>query len=643
MSEGLSGTSPGITPAKNLITIANDHGIDVAIDLHTWHSTSNPSTYPCTWDDGFDDSYSNHEAVRDGYLTYVHNVLTSFSTSNVHSFMVLNEPQAQTASTDENNFILEVISTANAATGKPISVRFMGGYSASTGHYSVSIDAACDFICRNTYWDARYPTVTVYGTTEAKLLAARDYAHANSKEFWITEFGKPKSDEENQRSYVAAFVAWANTKSIDAVFAWASQYASTGETYNLFSGTTPNDAWYELVNQAYEEPPPGDNLVELDQPNSLETLDSYTVKFNYTATFYQGAITNSSLWANKTGTWQRLGWNATAIVNATIHSISYTFSGDAAYLWNVQVFNSTDAHWATANRTFTIETTPPPNDPPTYGDTSVSTTIAGAVATFGCLWMDDDYLSYGILSHNASGAWTNRTSVAIFAPRFTFTDSFTLPASEGVIVGYRFYANDTADQWNITAIHTLNTTYIPEPIPVTERVYGYIIYGANFSIYLMPYETLGFQHDTNKWVCFLIETGALNGTNTYVVVTQYDGYLVFKALDACSIHVTYTVDYVYVEGAMGASKNMLLNNSMFEVLSGDNIILGWGYTQASLLDIYAHLGLGIAGILLLVLSPSYVAWHIHKHGFDDETIGCIMISMVGFFSGLGLFFMWVIT
>jgi hypothetical protein len=71
--------------------------------------------------------------------------------------------------------------------------------------------------------------------------------------------------------------------------------------------------------------------------------------------------------------------------------------------------------------------------------------------------------------------------------------------------------------------------------------------------------------------------------------------------------------------------------------------ISWGYQESSLLDIYAHLGLGMAGILLLILSPSYVAWHIHGHGFDDETIGCIMIAMVGFFSGLGLFFMWVIT
>ena len=59
------------------------------------------------------------------------------------TLMVLNEPQARTASISENNFILTVISAANSVTDKPISVRFIG-YSPSTGHYSPEIDKVCD-------------------------------------------------------------------------------------------------------------------------------------------------------------------------------------------------------------------------------------------------------------------------------------------------------------------------------------------------------------------------------------------------------------------------------------------------------------------------------------------------------------------
>ena len=99
----------------------------------------------------------------------------------VKTFMVMNEPPATRATTANNDFILRVIAAAHALTDKPISVRFMAGSSPSTGHYSPEIDAACDFLARNTYWDPRNPTVSVYGTTEAKLLNAVNAAHSQGK------------------------------------------------------------------------------------------------------------------------------------------------------------------------------------------------------------------------------------------------------------------------------------------------------------------------------------------------------------------------------------------------------------------------------------------------------------------------------
>ena len=114
----------------------------------------------------------------------------------VKTFMVMNEPPAIRATTANNDFILRVIAAAHALTDKPVSVRFMAGYSPSTGHYSPAIDAACDFLARNTYWDPRNPTVSVYGTTEAKLLNAVNAAHSQGKEIWITEFGKKNSNTQ---------------------------------------------------------------------------------------------------------------------------------------------------------------------------------------------------------------------------------------------------------------------------------------------------------------------------------------------------------------------------------------------------------------------------------------------------------------
>jgi hypothetical protein len=237
-SEWRSGSSSGIEKAKQIIEIANSHDIEVAVDLHTWYTT---------WDNYFRDRASSSSTNRERYITYVRNVLGAFADSNVYAFMVMNEPQARTASSSENQFILDVIDVARQVTNKPISVRFMGGYSPTTGDYSTAIDQASDFICRNTYWDARYPERERYGTTEPKLLAALNSAHAQNKPFWITEFGRSKDSLEAQRSYVEAFVTWARSKGVDAVFCWVSQPDVSGENYNIFTGYTPHPAFYELT------------------------------------------------------------------------------------------------------------------------------------------------------------------------------------------------------------------------------------------------------------------------------------------------------------------------------------------------------------------------------------------------------------
>ncbi|NLB75960.1 MAG: cellulase family glycosylhydrolase [Crenarchaeota archaeon] len=244
-SEYTINSNTAIAKIKTIIPIANSQGISINVDLHTWYTT---------WDNKFRDSASNAVANRNTYINYVKATVSALNGCNVNAFMVLNEPQARTASISENNFILTVISAANSVTDKPISVRFMAGYSPSTGHYSPEIDKVCDFVCRNTYWDARNPTTPVYGCTEAKILNALSTAKSQNKELWITEFGKSNSNLAEQQAYVKAFVAYAKSKGINQIFCWVSQPESSGETYNIFSGYNPNPAFRELVSSTTVNP-----------------------------------------------------------------------------------------------------------------------------------------------------------------------------------------------------------------------------------------------------------------------------------------------------------------------------------------------------------------------------------------------------
>ncbi len=231
-----------VAKAKEIITETNAKNIDINIDLHTWYTT---------WDNYFRDSATNYVTNRAKYLNYVEAAIDAFAGYAIKAWMVLNEPQARTASSSESNFILDIISTAKGKTTQPVSVRFMGGYSPTTGHYSPTIDEACDFICRNTYWDPRNPSQSVYGTTEAKMNAVIAYAEAHGKELWITEFGKTKSDLDEQRDYVAGFVEYSIEEEIDRIFCWVSQpEGGESESYNIFTGYTPNPAFYELVNSS---------------------------------------------------------------------------------------------------------------------------------------------------------------------------------------------------------------------------------------------------------------------------------------------------------------------------------------------------------------------------------------------------------
>ncbi len=635
-------TMTGINKAKTVITAANARGINVSIDLHTWYTT---------WDTYFRDGVSNYVANRETYISYVEDTLTSFEGSNVYSFMVMNEPQGRTATSGENQFILDIITAAHASTTKPISIRFMCGYSPSTGHYSAAIDTASDYLCRNSFWDPQDPSTSVYGTTQAKILTAISTAHNAGKEFWMTETGyhKPQGTTWNptyleyQRSFAEAILDWSKEHDVDFMSLWVCYPTSSNqdENYNLFSpgSWTPHSAFYELTNQEEEAPPDTPpNVVQLNEPNNLETVDSLTVLFNYTPTFYQ-PIQNSSLWANETGTWQRLAWNNTAITNATMHTISYAFSVEAVYVWNVQVFNSTHAHWATANRTLTITLTPPPDDPPTYSDSSisVSTKIISRTAYYTCVWDDDVSLHFGIFSHNASGTWQNKTAIPIFAPHLTLEDSFTLPSTVGTVVGCRSYANDTAGQWNSTEIYAFTTLFLSFSAPSADA----IVYGSNFQLSNIT-TAIGCRSDLNKTLFLIVDGGSIDGVCN-VAIYRDRGILQYAASYDTNLTLNHDSEFGYDLSVSGATKYETATNFIFmvNVTAGNIVTISWHWKPDSYIDRYTLLGMGLIGIAMMVVSPSWVAYKIKNDGIDEDTVERFAYAFLIFLVGFGLMIVWL--
>lgn len=106
--------------------------------------------------------------------------------------------------------------------------------------------------------------------------------------------------------------------------------------------------------------------------------------------------------------------------------------------------------------TYIVDTTAP-----TYSNLSTSTTAAGASCQFNTTWTDETELATTggyIFSTNNTGSWANETWTAFSSNPQSISTSKTLNSTVGQIVGWRYYANDTANNWNNTGIQTLTTT-----------------------------------------------------------------------------------------------------------------------------------------------------------------------------------------
>ncbi|MGY4884089.1 MAG: LamG-like jellyroll fold domain-containing protein, partial [Nanobdellota archaeon] len=98
---------------------------------------------------------------------------------------------------------------------------------------------------------------------------------------------------------------------------------------------------------------------------------------------------------------------------------------------------------------------------PTYSDVSVNNTVNGIITKFAVNVNDNVALnpsgSY-IFSTNNTGTWVN-DSVVLFSTTPSWANvTKTLNSTVGIVVGYRWFFNDTAGNRNSTSVYTLTVT-----------------------------------------------------------------------------------------------------------------------------------------------------------------------------------------
>lgn len=82
----------------------------------------------------------------------------------------------------------------------------------------------------------------------------------------------------------------------------------------------------------------------------------------------------------------------------------------------------------------------------------------GETIQFNITWSDDTALSTLVFSWNDSGSWQNVTNLTVSGTDYTGIFNQTSSATNGSIVGYRFYANDSSGNTNQTDIYTFNVS-----------------------------------------------------------------------------------------------------------------------------------------------------------------------------------------
>lgn len=146
-------------------------------------------------------------------------------------------------------------------------------------------------------------------------------------------------------------------------------------------------------------------------------------------------------------------------------SINWTVPTDGAYFYNVTIFD----YSSRSNSTVTYKTT---EDTvlPTYTQVSINNTVAGTITRFGIYINDNVLLSLGgayIFSTNNSGSWVNDSAVLFTTTPNWGNSTKVLNATRNLVVGYRWYMNDTAGNVNSTPIYIVTTI----PVYINNSIY----------------------------------------------------------------------------------------------------------------------------------------------------------------------------
>lgn len=230
---------------------------------------------------------------------------------------------------------------------------------------------------------------------------------------------------------------------------------------------------------------------------------------------------------NNTGSWNNESWSSMAGATAAWANVTKTLNITYGYRVEFEWWcNDSQNQWNDTGIQFLTITNP---TAPTYSSTGYSTANASAPCNFTCYWTDNVELSGFIFSTNNTGSWTNETWSALSGAASWANVTKTLNGTIHLTIGYRWFCNDTGNNWGDTGILTL-----------------YLLSSKNASVIVGTYVVIWFKarydYDDVAYTSGSGSTLSVNGT-----LATYDsgaGYWWINVTQAVAGNYTYLVSAV---------------------------------------------------------------------------------------------------
>ena len=250
-SSGLSNTA--LNNVKRVLNAAQANGVKVNLDF--WTQFGYTLGFPTSW--AGRDYYSLlSNPTKSYYLSYMRNVVTALKGyPAIESWAILNEPYYSSSSQKVpfQTLMADCVKTIKSVDNThPVICRFGLSYTPASGKYDASVYDLFDIMAITEYLDPSNPSDTRYNARWTYWDKTVADCKARNKPLWIIEFGDDNTNLEHVRlHYQLSLQKFQASGIVARAYGWVWQTRDANnpswKTWNIYDGTTPKPAYYELA------------------------------------------------------------------------------------------------------------------------------------------------------------------------------------------------------------------------------------------------------------------------------------------------------------------------------------------------------------------------------------------------------------